>query len=87
MHHIQNAAGQRMHRNAHTARTKNAAVENANKGGLECLSGTYIKAYISSQPGVIPIPNFNLDLGLITYRSPSCGHQIVRSIDNSESRL
>jgi hypothetical protein len=37
MHHIQNAAGQRMHRNAHTARSKNAAVENANKGGLECM--------------------------------------------------
>jgi hypothetical protein len=26
-----------MHRNAHTARSKNAAVENANKGGLECM--------------------------------------------------
>ena len=37
MHRIQNAAGQKMHRNAHTARTKNAAVENANKGGLECI--------------------------------------------------
>ena len=26
-----------MHQNAHTARTKNAAVENANEGGLECI--------------------------------------------------
>ena len=26
-----------MHQNAHTARTKNAAVENANIGGLECI--------------------------------------------------
>ena len=34
MHHIQNAAGRRMHQHASSAGMKNAAVENANKGSL-----------------------------------------------------
>ena len=33
----ENAAGRKMHQNARSARTKNAAVENANKGALECM--------------------------------------------------
>jgi len=62
-----------MHRNAHTARSKNAAVENANKGGLECIKKKTLFGFFMvletflRSPRVHPLYNPTL----AEWRSPS----------------